>query len=153
MSWSANRNLILARFDANCPVTADYRDYSFFGGPAYKPPRINENDPSASVWIRLEDFPVSGSEKPFNIGGTAYKYQKGLIFQRIFYPRTEKGLGEQFLDSIVNSCFSLFHRVSLSASSPQMRCYDSYQPARVPPSPDDGPWGQIKVLTPYYVIE
>lgn len=146
MSWSDVQDAILARFVAACPIPEARQAMDAFNGPKFTPPAIDTTTPANSVWVRPTVNPFRGTSKAFGLAQNAYNRRQGQVVQQIFYPA---GLGEAFLDAIVDASVLIFHRQHLAAL---VEFRDTEDPERVPDS-DDPKWAQINVVTPYYVTE
>lgn len=146
MSWSDVQDAILARFVAACPIPEARQAMDSFNGPKFTPPAIDTVTPANSVWVRPTVNPFRGTSKAFGLAQNAYNRRQGQLVQQIFYPA---GLGEAFLDSIVDASVLIFHRQHLAAL---VEFRDTEDPERIPDT-DDPKWAQINVVTPYYVTE
>lgn len=153
MTWSAEQNAIWAYWQTNAPVAQARRDETDWNLPGsaggFNPPKLDLTTPANSIWVRFVQRAVPRSGRPFAIGGAAPTYRQGLVLFQVFYPR---GYGEESVSTVVDACWSLFHRRALLAS-PQIQFGDSHPAERVAPSPDAAEWAQVNVTTPYEVIE
>lgn len=146
MSWSTVQNAVLARWIAACPIPEARQAMESFNGPKFLPPAIDTVTPANSIWVRLTVNPFRGTSRAFGLAQNAHNWRQGQLVQQIFYPA---GLGEAFLDSIVDASVLIFHRQTLAGI---VEFRDAEDPERIPDT-DDPKWAQINVVTPYVVIE
>lgn len=150
MSWTQEQDAIWAHWRTNRPIAAARCDESDWNGAKFNPPAVDAITPANSIWIRFVQRAVQRSGRPFVLGASAPNYRQGMVVFQIFYPRGVDG--EAYVASTIQSCWSMFHRLTLSAD-PQIQFGDSHPPERIPPGDDRAEWMQVNVLTPYEVIE
>lgn len=158
-SVATEREAILTRWIANCPVAASRRDYSALGGKPFDRPQVpsiasitssnRETVMGGLVWIRLAIDGVPRSARPQGIAPDCPQRRVGIVTQHIYYPL---GWGEDFVRTKIDLARAVFHRQSLSSGLIQFRDSDAPDWIEMPEDLRAG-WGRVDCATPYWVTE